>query len=288
MVDIDYRKLLTTCREIYPDKKSDRKCPECAKSENGPKWEPWMGSLKDHLVEHYRIRYYFDKIKEDPKFRKPKHYPWSVEYEEVTREKLEKYLDKDIFEQYFKIKKRREEERLEREREKERRKLLVDKENERRRLEFETRFKENRQIFSESDSDSDSKKKTKKIKRKRGLSSSSDSDGQLVAPSRPRKKSRDEPEVRRNRPEVESMKRKSSISTVSTPKAKRAKPLPKQELQKHNLELNDFIEQLGELERRFCPMCDREVDLDRTPYMWGDEPMPYEKQYENHVMMCGV
>lgn len=56
---------------------------------------------------------------------------------------------------------------------------------------------------------------------------------------------------------LEGGKRKSSISTPLH-KPKRVK-LEKQELQKHNMGYQEFVDQLGELQLRYCPMCDREV-----------------------------
>merc|ERR1712048_1132785 len=149
MTNVVFDGLLTKCRELFSDKVSDRKCPECEKKgTNSPRWEPWMGSLKDHLLEHYRAAYFLDRKKTDDKFKKSKHCPWSDDYETVPREKLEQYMDKDIFHTYFTMKKRREEEARELQARKERKMLLVEKERERRRLEFEEKLKENKTIFS--------------------------------------------------------------------------------------------------------------------------------------------
>jgi len=62
MTNVNYDRILIKCRELFPDKKSDRKCPECAKIGSDITWEPWMGSLKDHLTEHYRTKYYIEKV----------------------------------------------------------------------------------------------------------------------------------------------------------------------------------------------------------------------------------
>ena len=63
MTNVVFDGVLSRCRELFSDKPNDRKCPECEKkSSASPKWEPWMGSLKDHLLEHYRTAYYLDMV----------------------------------------------------------------------------------------------------------------------------------------------------------------------------------------------------------------------------------
>jgi len=306
MVDIDFDKLLGSCRDLFPDKKhSERKCPECEKRdqfEGGPKWEPWMGSLKDHLAEHYRVRHFKGKIKEDDKYRtSARHRPWATDYAPVRLEELEKFLDKAIFENHFAMK-REAEEKARRKEEKERRKLLVDRENEKRRREFEERLHKNKHIFSESDSDSEAERRKKKRKR----SAFSDSDDDDV---RARKKSKDasrkksEDGVSRVLNSENAAKRKSLPNANRPdgenygPKAKRARgPLPKMELQKHELPFAEFVAQLGEVEHRFCPLCDREVSPgdDELFDMEGFRALaPAEKEklhtefIEAHVTMCG-
>lgn len=48
--------------KIFPDKESDKSCPECAKSSYDFKWKPWMGSFKDHLKEHYRTKFAVERV----------------------------------------------------------------------------------------------------------------------------------------------------------------------------------------------------------------------------------
>jgi bisphosphoglycerate-dependent phosphoglycerate mutase len=117
ILDMSIRKLIDQCRNIFPEREGDRKCPECEKNTQGIKWEPWMGNLKDHLMAHYRVIYYTERAKTNEKYRKSKYCPWSKDYDITPRERLERYMDKDLFEAYFRIKKRKEEEEKERERE---------------------------------------------------------------------------------------------------------------------------------------------------------------------------
>ena len=34
------------------------KCPECEKNQSSVQWQPWMGRLDDHLIDHYRVQYF--------------------------------------------------------------------------------------------------------------------------------------------------------------------------------------------------------------------------------------
>jgi len=299
MVDIDFDKLLGSCRDLFPDKKhSERKCPECEKRdqfEGGPKWEPWMGSLKDHLAEHYRVRHFKEKIKDDDKYRtSARHRPWATDYAPVVLEKLERHLDKAIFENYFLMKKEAEE-KARMKKEKERRKLLVDRENEKRRREFEERLHENKHIFSESDSDSEAERRKKKRKRS-AFSDSDDDDVRARKKSKEasRKKSEDAvSRVMNSENEFRNAIKRKSLPNANRPgaenygpKTKRARgPLPKMELQKHELPFAEFVAQLGEVEHRFCPLCDREVSP-AGDYTAADEQ--YQKHLEAHVLTCGL
>jgi len=311
MVDIDFDKLLGSCRDLFPDKKhSERKCPECEKRdqfEGGPKWEPWMGSLKDHLAEHYRVRHFKEKIKEDDKYRtSARHRPWATDYAPVVLEKLERHLDKAIFENYFLMKKEAEE-KARMKKEKERRKLLVDRENEKRRREFEERLHENKHIFSESDSDSEAERRKKKRKRS-AFSDSDDDDVRARKKSKEasRKKSEDAvSRVMNSENEFRNAIKRKSLPNANRPgaenygpKTKRARagPLPKMELQKHELPFAEFVAQLGEVEHRFCPLCDREVspgddelfDMDGFRALAPAERAKLQTEFiEAHVTMCG-
>lgn len=262
---------MVKCRELFPGQPTERKCPECAKTGMSTVWEQWMGSLKEHLLEHYRTKYYLEKLKISETFKKPKNCPWAEEYEHVPREKLEKYLDRQIFENYFKLKQRKEEEAQIRKEREDRKMLLVEKERQQRRNDFEARLKDNQGVFSESDPESDSGSK-KRAKRKRGFSSSDDSDGGTAKVRKPTSKTA----------KTESQERKRKSSVFSNPEKPKRVKLQKQELQKHNLEYKAFIDQLGILELRYCPMCDSEV-----PEGLDDAP-EYSKQYENHVISCSV
>ena len=40
---------------------SREKCPECERNP-GPKWKPWMGDLKQHLIQHYKVKYFLKYV----------------------------------------------------------------------------------------------------------------------------------------------------------------------------------------------------------------------------------
>ena len=48
--------------------KEPRECPECAKCSDAsmPKYFASLGSLKQHLLEHYRVKYYLENVREWP------------------------------------------------------------------------------------------------------------------------------------------------------------------------------------------------------------------------------
>merc|ERR1712202_29353 len=73
-----------------------RECPECKECTNDdiPKYYSSIGSLQQHLLEHYRVKYYIDNYKTKKKGR---YIPWSDDYEETNERQLEKYMDRDIF-----------------------------------------------------------------------------------------------------------------------------------------------------------------------------------------------
>jgi hypothetical protein len=37
-------------------------CPECIKKCAPVKWEEWMGDLKEHLISHYQMEYFFKYV----------------------------------------------------------------------------------------------------------------------------------------------------------------------------------------------------------------------------------
>ena len=45
--------------------KQPRECPECAKCKDDsiPKYFVNIGSLKEHLLEHYRVKYYLENVR---------------------------------------------------------------------------------------------------------------------------------------------------------------------------------------------------------------------------------
>lgn len=45
--------------------KEPRKCPECTKCKDDsiPKYFVSLGSLKEHLLEHYRVKYYLEHVR---------------------------------------------------------------------------------------------------------------------------------------------------------------------------------------------------------------------------------
>ena len=48
--------------------KQPRECPECTKCGDAsmPKYFASLGSLKQHLLEHYRVKYYLENVRDWP------------------------------------------------------------------------------------------------------------------------------------------------------------------------------------------------------------------------------
>ena len=46
--------------------KHPRECPECAKCKDDsiPKYFSSIGSLKEHLLEHYKVKYYLENVRD--------------------------------------------------------------------------------------------------------------------------------------------------------------------------------------------------------------------------------
>ena len=46
--------------------KQPRECPECAKCKDDsiPKYFSSIGSLKEHLLEHYKVKYYLENVRD--------------------------------------------------------------------------------------------------------------------------------------------------------------------------------------------------------------------------------
>ena len=46
--------------------KQPRECPECAKYKDDsiPKYFSSIGSLKEHLLEHYKVKYYLENVRD--------------------------------------------------------------------------------------------------------------------------------------------------------------------------------------------------------------------------------
>jgi len=249
---------LAKFRELF-DKKEDVEeegmtCPECDKISPGLAWFESLGALDEHLLSHYRMRFYLDNYRHSKKTR---HQPWHQDYEKLDKIHLEKYLDREHFADYLRqAAEDREEEdaaRKDREKKRHRQKLMVDKENERRRAEMKMRIEENKDIFNE-DTDSDTpvsikqkEEKRKSVKKRRIVDiDSSPTITATVTPSR----------VQVTKP-VKRAKHQSTPSTPPSPQRKRLKPL---QLQQHTLSFSEFRATYTAPDKRLCPLCDCEFE----------------------------
>ena len=63
-MDPDFFDKLESFMQTNFNKKEPRECPECAKCKDDsiPKYFASLGSLKEHLLEHYRVKYYLENV----------------------------------------------------------------------------------------------------------------------------------------------------------------------------------------------------------------------------------
>jgi len=221
--------------------KQPRECPECikCKDDSVPKYFSSLGSLKEHLLEHYKVKYYLENYRNKTKGR---YIPWHDDYEPVSEPQLEKYMDKDIFADYLeRVEDEREAKREEKRRREEKMlkvKSMVERDRERRQKEFDKKVKSNSDLFNE-DTDSESENfEPRKIKYK----------------SRKTLESSDSEDDRKKRKRVRSVDSRKSIV-----EPKKRKPLtPAAQLQMHKLEFEEFLKEFDLPKKVLCPFCCRE------------------------------
>lgn len=199
-----------------------------------------MGSLKEHLIEHYRVKYYLENYRNKTKGR---YIPWHDDYDQVSEAQLEKYMDKEIFGDYLE---RVEDEREAKREEKRRReallqkaKTMVERDRERRQKEFDSKVKSNSDLFNE-DTDSESENfdtKKRKFKSRKTLDSSDSEDD------------------KKKRKRIRSTDGRQSLAAEQ----KKRKPTPPHiQLQQHKLEFEEFLKEFELPTKLLCPFCNRE------------------------------
>jgi hypothetical protein len=258
------KNFLTVFNDFASKGRKSKVCPECSKQPGLPQYFSSIGNLKEHLIHHYRMKYYYDYVygKSNDKSKKP----WCLEYNEVPKSKLIKYMDNDIFKDFIEMtqaakelkkeKERRDEEAFKRNKEQ---KYLVDKQRDQRIEDFHKRISQNKAVFNSStdtDTEKERIKERKKLKReKRKIENKTiNSDSTLhfsdseVDEKKDRKRSRDE-------------KKEKKLKEKNETNNNRRKPV---KLQQHNLCFSDFEKEFKPTPLILCPLCDSEFEKSET------------------------
>jgi len=286
-MDPDFFDKLENFMQTNFNKKEPRECPECAKCNDDsiPKYFASLGSLKEHLLEHYRVKYYLEnsrhnkyQMQSQPSSSKrqctfnEKMAPWHDDYEPVDASRLEKYMDRDIFADYLEcVEDEREAKREEKRRREEKMlkvKSMVERDRERRQKEFDKKVKSNSDLFNE-DTDSlederDAKREERRKREAKGMTSKSKNNDKSLE---------DTPTP------AETLKKRKRVATDDVQKSnaepKKHKPLneiiEQIDLTKLDLNLEDLSDDGGHIPSgnltvlnirqnnyRFCPMCSKD------------------------------
>ena len=137
-------------------------CPECSK--NNIYFSISIKNQEEHLLEHYRMKYYY---KYEKVTKNKCRMPWKPEYIETEKEKLAEFMDTNIFRQFLenleKIKENKKIEMEKRDSEIEKQKLRL--------IAWRNRIQNNEPIFSTESESSDDDRQPEPLKIQRSRNS---------------------------------------------------------------------------------------------------------------------